>query len=354
MTIKNLIISLIVLFALAGCQNKKGTENNAIQTKDQFAKVISYLESTGDFINSDAAPAMIDAKTTYATLENNILVIDMRSEAEYNAGHIEGAINVGFSNLIHFFENSINPPAFSNIVITCQTGQSAGFATSLLRMLGYKNVYSLKWGMSSWTKSLADTKWSKNIGSKYQEKLTTETTPKPEFSAYPQILTTDTLGYAIVRKRAIEILNNGFFHYAIKNDALFEKPESFFTINYWPENQYNKGHVPEAIQFTPKKSLSRITFLQSLPTDRTIVTYCYTGQHSAYVTAYLAMLGYNAKSLLYGANGIMHQMLVDDIGHYFSDAQIMEYPLSTSTSTKTQKVVQEKNQQLSPSAAGGC
>ena len=353
MTLKNLIISLIVLVTLAGCQGKQTTENTP-QTKDQFAKVINYLESTGDFINSPAAPAVIDAKKVFAMLGTNMLVIDTRSEAEFNAGHIEGAVNVGFNNLIYFFENSIDPTAFDNITIACHTGQSAGFATSLLRMLGYKNTYSLKWGMSSWTKSVADTKWSKNIGSKYQDKLSTEPTPKPEMGAYPQIYSTDTLGYAIVRKRAIEMLNNGFLHYAVKNDAVFEQPESFFIVNYWPEALYNKGHIPGAIQYTPKKSLSRTTFLQTLPTDKTIVPYCFTGQHSAYVTAYLAMLGYNAKSLLYGANGIMHQLMVDDIGHHFSDAQIMEYPLSTETNAKMPKVKQDKTQQPAPSAAGGC
>lgn len=342
------------MLVLVGCQGKSNKDNAQAQTKDQFAKVINYLESNGNYINSSEVPSIISATDLYNKLGGNILVIDTRSESEYNGGHIENAVNVGFNNLIYYFEKNIDPTAFDNIIISCHTGQSAGFATSLLRMLGYNNVYSLKWGMSSWTKTVADTKWSKNIGSKYQEQLSKEPVKKPDLGSYPQIMSTDTLAYAIVRNRAIEILNNGFMNYAIKNDVVFEQPESFFILNYWPEGLYNKGHIPGAIQYTPKKSLSRVAFLQSLPTDKTIVPYCFTGQHSAYVTAYLALLGYNVKSLLYGANGIMHQLLVDDIGHFFSDAQIMNYPLSTSQSKAAPKIETNQKPQPAVSATGGC
>ena len=37
-----------------------------------------------------------------------------------------------------------------------------------------------------------------------------------------------------------------------------------------------------------------------------VVTYCYTGQTSAVVTAYLRVLGYEAFSLVYGMNAINH------------------------------------------------
>ncbi len=43
--------------------------------------------------------------------------------------------------------------------------------------------------------------------------------------------------------------------------------------------------------------------LQYLPTDKKIVIYCWTGQTSAQVAAYLRMLGYDAVSMYYGMNG---------------------------------------------------
>ncbi|MDF1575369.1 MAG: rhodanese-like domain-containing protein [Bacteroidales bacterium] len=46
--------------------------------------------------------------------------------------------------------------------------------------------------------------------------------------------------------------------------------------------------------------------LKMLPTDKTIVVYCYSGQNSARIAAYLRVLGYDAKSLKFGANGMIY------------------------------------------------
>ena len=52
--------------------------------------------------------------------------------------------------------------------------------------------------------------------------------------------------------------------------------------------------------------------LSGLHTDETIVTYCWTGQTSSMITAYLTVLGYDAVSLKFGSNG----MIYDDLeGH---------------------------------------
>ena len=45
-------------------------------------------------------------------------------------------------------------------------------------------------------------------------------------------------------------------------------------------------------------------------TDKKILIYGFTGQTSAFVVAYLRLLGYNAFSLGFGANSFMHDALV--------------------------------------------
>lgn len=69
-------------------------------------------------------------------------------------------------------------------------------------------------------------------------------------------------------------------------------------------------------------------FLSTLPTNQTIVPFCFTGQHSAFVTAYLNIIGYDAKSLLYGANSFMNgEMITRDAKKYhaFSKKKIHSY-----------------------------
>ena len=80
------------------------------------------------------------------------------------------------------------------------------------------------------------------------------------------------------------------------------------------------------MQYTPKQSMAYGVDLTTLPTDKTLAVYCWTGQTSAFLTAYLRILGYDAKSLLFGANG----MIYDDLeAHKWSDSQIMEYDYVT-------------------------
>jgi rhodanese-related sulfurtransferase len=60
------------------------------------------------------------------------------------------------------------------------------------------------------------------------------------------------------------------------------------------------------MQYTPKERIKTTVVLNTLPTDKTIVVYFWTGQTSAFLTAYLWLLGYDVKSLLFGANGMIY------------------------------------------------
>lgn len=351
---KKILLFILVVTFFTACQTTDETKENAVKPENRFGIVMSYLESKGNYINSAEIPSIVSAKKLYDLIDRNTLVIDIRKEAHYQAGHIPGAVSVQFRNLLQYFEKKIDPASFDHIAIACYSGQTSGFATSLLRLLDYDNVYSLKWGMSSWNQKLADMNWMKKTSSEYLDEITTESNPKADFGEYPEIMSKDSMPYAIIRKRAQTMFKNGFLHYTVKNNVVFEKPESFYVINYWPEKLYNKGHIPEAIQYTPKKSLDRASFLKTLPVNKTVVPYCFTGQHSAYVTAYLALIGYDAKSLLYGANGFMHKKLVDEIGHAYSEKRVMGYPTSTDQSQTEPSAKQKEKSESAISVSGGC
>ena len=90
----------------------------------------------------------------------------------------------------------------------------------------------------------------------------------------------------------------------------------YFISNYFDQDDYEGnggsgvlGHIPGAFQFTPNASLAITQMLENLPTDKQIVVYCWTGQHSSQVTAYLNMLGYDAVSLKFGSNNLFHTAL---------------------------------------------
>ena len=61
--------------------------------------------------------------------------------------------------------------------------------------------------------------------------------------------------------------------------------------------------------------------------DETVVVYCYSGQTSAYVTAYLKVLGYDAKSLKFGANTMIWNRI--PAGKFVTASAVMDYDYVT-------------------------
>ena len=320
------ILFFIILSLGTSCSSdapkKKIVQEPQKEVKENQA-LIEFLEQSGNFINSHRIPTLISADEVYANLKK-YFVIDLRSHTAYVNGHIDGAVNVAPADLISYMKKNVAAGTYEKIVLVCYSSHRASFSTMLLQLLGYKNVYSMKWGMSSW--DLNNNKWLKAISDKYASKLEKKDNPKPAKSTLPEIKTGKTLGYDILEARADEILKK--LDFKINIDEVMANPAEYFILNYWPPYNYQKGHLPGAVQYTPKQSLSRDADLLTLPKDKKIVVYCYTGQHAAMVAAYLQVLGYDAYTLTYGANSFMHSKLTSlKIGHAFTRKDVKNYPL---------------------------
>lgn len=318
------ITALIGIF-ISGCGSKKSSDNNS--ETDKFDILIGYIETSGDFINSEEVPAAVSASEVMDMMQKNIHIIDIRTPEDFGNGHVTGAVNVAFKDLIDYFESSIVPTTFEKIFLFSSDGQAAFFASGLLRMLGYKNVFPVRYGMCAWDKSIADQYWLQHISSKYSDKITTEAFQKAEPGAYPEILSEFDNGYDILRTRALDLLQQPYKTYVTDIDKVIEDPSKFYIVCYWKDEYYNAGHIPGAIHYTPKKSLSRSTHLNTLPANRPVLIYCNAGNHSSTVTAYLRILGYDAYSLYYGSNSFMYDVMTEKTGHTFTEEQILNYPL---------------------------
>ncbi len=333
----NWLLALTIALILTACGGSQ--KDNETQKKDQKEEVqtqtsetdllLTYIEKTGDFINSPAVPAMIKASEVKENIGNpKYLVLDIRKEADYLDGHIEGAVHVSEDNILNYLTTKSQPGNYKKIALVCYSGQSASYVTSILRLMGYANVYAMKWGMCAWSPKYAQEKWLKNINTKFKDKIDTISHAKAPKGNLPTISTGKTDGLEILEAQASEILKTPFKQIIRKIDAVMEKPEQYYIINYWPEQKYKVGHLPNSVQYTPKKSLSRAADLSTLPTDKPILTYCFTGQHSAFVTAYLRLLGYDAYSLVFGANSFMYKTMKEggEGWKIFSKKEINNFP----------------------------
>jgi len=329
-----LIVLLTTGFMLSSCQQNKAQQVPPQQTELSANVLAQYFEQHGNYLNSDIAPAIISAADVYKNRKHNIKVIDLRPTQEFDAGHIEGAVNIQMNELLNYYTQRIEALAFDTIVLVCDKGQTSSFVTGIMRLLGYNNTFSMRFGMSSWNRAYGDAGWDKIIGNELVGKLETTVNPKPAAGNYPTIHSASLLPFAAAMERADTLLSKPISSALIDYKAILNNPGKYYVINYWPEEKYlNPGHLPGAVQYTPKKSLLTNAELSTLPLDKPIAVYCFTGQHSANVVAYLKMLGYDAYSVKFGNNAFINQTLVETekkAGHYWSDIHKNNLPISTS------------------------
>lgn len=319
----------VLLFVAAALLSgfKSTAQDNLDSPKSEFGLLVQYLEENGNFINTDA-PTLVLAEEIKDNLTNKkYLVIDTRSESWFAYGHIKNAVNVAPTELLNYFEKKITPSNFDKITIVCYSGQAASYYTSLLRLAGYNNAYSLKWGMSSWKSEFAEKMWLKNATNIFADKLQTMSNEKPTNSILPTLKTGNTEGKEILKARLKGAFAKPYSEFIVKADSVFKNPSNFFIVNYVNEENYNFGHIEGAVRYEPRASLSSTTSLYTLPANKKVLINCNTGQSAAYVVAYLHLLGYDVSNLAYGSNSFMNKNLVEKGWDGFSAIEIKNFPI---------------------------
>lgn len=318
-----------VLFAFlftTAC-NKDEDEPTPAPQVNESEVLASYLESTSspygkDYVNTDMASIVsTEAVHNDIVASTPMTMIDIRSGDDFAIGHIDNAINVASGEVLNYVKTE-GLAMDEKIIVICYTGQTAGWVTSLLRIAGYTNAFSMKWGMCSWNPDFS-AKWTSNVSNMYATQFATDAVAMGATGNMPTLSTGEATGETILDARLTAIFTEGFAEAKITNATVFGNLDNYYIVNYWADADYTYyGHIPGAMQYTPKASMKSTIDLKTLPTDKTIVVYCWTGQTSAFLTAYLRLLGYDAKSLLFGANGMIYDELE---GHKWSDDVIHDY-----------------------------
>jgi rhodanese-related sulfurtransferase len=306
-------------------QPAKVTPNN-----EETAILLNFLEENGDQVNGPNLPSLISADNLFQLLDDpDFLIIDLRPKPEYASGFIPNAVNVSPSDILDYFENQIEPETFERIVLTCPNGSLSGYVNGVLLLLGYDNVSTLRFGLSSWNMDIARQYWLSGISDTLEGKLETNPSPQKTTGTLPFIATGEKNGHDILKQRAREILNVTLKDVEMDLNKVLENPEKWHLVGYWPENMFNQGHIKGSFHYEPKISLHSQQEIATLPVDKPIVLYCYSGHHTAFVAPFLRLLGYEAYNLSYGSNGFIHSTMSEDPSptRSFSEASVRNYPV---------------------------
>ena len=88
------------------------------------------------------AMALGMALTSFGADDVKPLIIDVRSEAEWNAGHVEGAVFIPYK-LIGERIGTVTEDKSGRIYVYCASGRRAQIAKESLEKLGYTDVVNL-------------------------------------------------------------------------------------------------------------------------------------------------------------------------------------------------------------------
>lgn len=117
--------------------------------------------SANDLVAAARARIREVAPTDYAAHPAPVL-IDVREPAEFDTGHLPGAINIPrgvleFQVDAHPAVANVTDPALAHrerpIVVYCRTGGRAALAAVALQSLGFSDVRSIAGGITGWTEA---------------------------------------------------------------------------------------------------------------------------------------------------------------------------------------------------------
>jgi len=307
---KNLFIYAAMFFlavmVVCSCK-KKDDDDDDNQQQTDFEVLSDYLVAN-DLDLDNMMDGWLVTADEIAANPDNYYILDIRSEGVYDTVcHIEGAVNVAYADVVTEAANANG----KQIVVTCYKGQAAAFALIALRLSGYPTAKSLKWGMSSWNE-VCD-KWTSACHDTIDDYPGGWTNPAditanatfgdPDLTSL--LANPGTDGATILAERVDTLLEGYSF---VSGPEVLENYTSYFVNCYWDEADVTTyGHITGSYRIKPLTLAGGE--MNNLDPSETIVTYCWTGQTSSLITAYLMVLGYDAASLSAGANGMIYSDL---------------------------------------------
>ncbi len=258
-----------------------GWANKGYAVENEVAdKVTELYKNMPDHIYKIAQDEFI-AKVV---ADEPMTILDIRSAADYEKGHVKGAVNLPWGTAIS--ENLVNIPSDKPVYVYCYTGQTAGQAVVTLNLAGFDaRSVNLGWNLGI----------SKLDGIDAQ--TTTEATPVG--GAVTTISEPIQAAITTYYEGMVALKDTKYKNYKISEDDLKAmvdaKDDSIYILSVRKAEDFANGHIEGAVNIPFGNTM--VDSFGTLPKDKTIVVYCYTGQTAGQATAALRLMGYDAVSL---------------------------------------------------------
>ncbi len=135
---KNIFVVILLLTLSISCAQKPDS-NQSEQTE---AISVDHVDIT-----------VSDFNTTFVTPDSNTVILDVRTDREFEAGAIPNSVQLDFMSP-DFKDNVSKLDPNKTYVVYCQSGGRSTAASKIMtKELGFKDVKNLEGGYSTWSKS---------------------------------------------------------------------------------------------------------------------------------------------------------------------------------------------------------
>lgn len=102
---------------------------------------VAVLSLSLMFYATSSSAKDISVDEAWPMIESGAVVIDVRTSAEYDAGHIDNAINIPFEDIVNGVKE-LNLAKDTPIILYCRSGRRSGIADTSLTEAGYTQSFN--------------------------------------------------------------------------------------------------------------------------------------------------------------------------------------------------------------------
>ena len=82
--------------------------------------------------------------------DEEAIIVDVRTEADFKAGHIPGARQINMAEVKNGIPAVKDKDKNKPVIVYCRSGNTSNSACAQLKKQGYENVYNLSGGIAGW------------------------------------------------------------------------------------------------------------------------------------------------------------------------------------------------------------
>lgn len=141
---QRVVVAVVVVLGIASCSSggsSSGTTEVATPDVAATSPVSAAASSVVQLVDVAGAAAL--------AADPSVIVVDVRTPAEFAEGHIDRAELVDF-NAPGFGDRIAQLDRSATYLVYCHSGNRSGQATAVMAELGFTNVNDLSGGISAW------------------------------------------------------------------------------------------------------------------------------------------------------------------------------------------------------------